>query len=358
MIAHAGTRALSPLFRLAQRGMAAHVVLPAACEPARFSVLITRRVPPKAVRILSTSPLCEVQQWDSDDPMPHAELLSRVPGLHALFCLLSDRIDEEVLDAAGPNLKVIGTLSVGYDHIAVEECKKRNIRLGYTPDVLTDATAELTVALLLATTRRLFEAAMEVKSGGWSTWKPLWMCGQGLPNSTVGIVGLGRIGCAVAERLKPFGVERFLYCGRQPKPEKADRLGAHFVPLPTLLAESDFVVLCCSLTPETREMFAEDAFRKMKNSAIFINTSRGAMVDQDALYSALQEGQIAAAGLDVTTPEPLPTDHPLLSLKNCVVLPHIGSATVATRTSMSILTAENILAGLQDQPMPAEVVLQ
>uniref|UniRef100_UPI00358EA1B6 glyoxylate reductase/hydroxypyruvate reductase isoform X2 n=1 Tax=Myxine glutinosa TaxID=7769 RepID=UPI00358EA1B6 len=338
--------------------MAAHVAVPTALsEAAPFSVLVTRRLPHSAMRILSTSGLCEVQQWDSDESMPHAELLSRAPGIHAILCLLSDYIDKEVLDAAGPNLKVISTLSVGYDHIAIEECKKRNIRVGNTPHVLTDATAEITVALLLATARRLFEAAAEVKSGGWSTWKPMWMCGQGLSNSTVGIVGLGKIGCGVAERLKPFGVKKFLYCGRHPKPDKADRLGADFVPLPTLLAESDFVVLCCSLTPETAGMVNEDAFRKMKNSAIFINTSRGAMVDQDALYSALQEGQIAAAGLDVTTPEPLPTDHPLLSLKNCVVLPHIGSATVATRITMSILTAENILAGLRDQPMPAEVLL-
>ncbi|TNM98763.1 hypothetical protein fugu_013327 [Takifugu bimaculatus] len=227
--------------------------------------------------------------WDSDEPLPRAELLKRVQGVDGLLCLLSDKIDAEVLDAAGPKLKVISTLSVGYDHLVMEEVKKRGIRVGYTPDVLTDATAELTVALLLATARRLPEGIEEVKNGGWSSWKPLWMCGYGLSGSTVGIVGLGRIGMAIARRLLPFGVQRLLYSGRTAKAEAAEVKG-EFVPLDTLLAESDFIVISCSLTPETQGMCNKEFFSKMKNTAVFVNSSRGAVVNQEDLYQALDHG--------------------------------------------------------------------
>ncbi|NWT03436.1 GRHPR reductase, partial [Mionectes macconnelli] len=298
-----------------------------------------------------------VLQWDSEEPVPRAELLSRVAGTRGLLCLLSDRIDREVLDAAGPGLKVISTMSVGFDHLALDEIKKRGIRVGYTPDVLTDATAELSVALLLSACRRLPEAAEQVRSGGWTTWKPLWMCGYGLSDSTVGIIGLGRIGQAVARRLKPFGVKKFLYTGSGPKPENAAEFGAEFVPLTRLAEESDFVVVTCALTPATQGMCNKDFFSRMKKTSVFVNTSRGAVVNQEDLYDALSQGQIAAAGLDVTTPEPLPTDHPLLSLKNCVILPHIGSATYATRSTMAVLAANNLLAGLRGEPMPHELKL-
>ncbi|XP_056143121.1 glyoxylate reductase/hydroxypyruvate reductase isoform X2 [Lampris incognitus] len=298
---------------------------------------------------------CKVSVWDSDEPVPRAELLKGVEGAHGLLCLLSDKIDSEVLDAAGPNLKVISTLSVGFDHLALDEIKKRGIRVGYTPDVLTDATAELTVSLLLATARRLPEGIEEVKNGGWSTWKPLWLCGYGLSGSTVGVIGLGRIGMAIARRLKPFGVKRLLYSGRTAKPHAAE-VGGEFTPLDTLVSESDFIVVSCSLTPETQGLCDKAFFSKMKKTAIFINTSRGGVVNQEALYQALASGQIAAAGLDVTSPEPLPTDHPLLTLKNCVVLPHIGSATYATRGVMAELSARNLLAGLQGTDMPSELI--
>ncbi|NXL38290.1 GRHPR reductase, partial [Glaucidium brasilianum] len=300
---------------------------------------------------------CRVQLWDSEEPVPRAELLSGVAGTRGLLCLLSDRIDREVLEAAGPGLKVISTMSVGFDHLALDEIKKRGIRVGYTPDVLTDATAELSVALLLAACRRLPEAAEQVKTGGWTTWKPLWMCGYGLSDSTVGIIGLGRIGQAVARRLKPFGVRKFLYTGSHPKPEAAAEFGAEFATLTRLAQESDFIVVTCALTPATQGMCNKDFFSKMKKTSVFINTSRGAVVNQDDLYDALAHGQIAAAGLDVTTPEPLPTDHPLLSLRNCVILPHIGSATYATRTTMAVLAANNLLAGLRGEPMPHELLL-
>lgn len=319
-----------------------------------MKVFLTRRIPQEGMKILSTAGVCEVSQWDSDEPVPRAELLKGVQGAHGLLCLLSDKIDAEVLDAAGPNLKVISTLSVGFDHLALDEIKKRGIRVGYTPDVLTDATAELTVALLLATARRLPEGVEEVKSGGWSSWKPLWLCGYGLSGSTVGVIGLGRIGMAIAQRLMPFGVKRLLYSGRSAKAHAAE-VNGEFVPLDTLVSESDFIVVSCALTPETQGLCDKAFFSKMKNTAVFVNSSRGAVVNQEDLYEALTTGQIAAAGLDVTTPEPLPTNHPLLTLKNCVVLPHIGSATYSTRGIMSALSARNLLGGLQGTDMPSEL---
>uniref|UniRef100_A0A3B4AY10 Uncharacterized protein n=1 Tax=Periophthalmus magnuspinnatus TaxID=409849 RepID=A0A3B4AY10_9GOBI len=293
-----------------------------------MKVFVTRRIPPEGMQILSSAGVCEMSVWDSDEPVPKTELLKGVQGAAGILCLLSDKIDAEVLNAAGPNLKVISTLSVGFDHLALDEIKKRGIRVGYTPDVLTDATAELTVALLLATARRLPEGVEEVKNGGWSTWKPLWLCGYGLSGSTVGIIGLGRIGMAIAQRLMPFGVKRLLYTGRTAKPHAAE-VNGEFVRITTMHMCIFFAM-----------------------SVIYF---RGAVVNQEDLYEALKNGQIAAAGLDVTTPEPLPTNHPLLTLKNCVVLPHIGSATYSTRGIMSSLAARNLLAGLQGTDMPSEL---
>ncbi|CAJ1058522.1 glyoxylate reductase/hydroxypyruvate reductase isoform X1 [Xyrichtys novacula] len=319
-----------------------------------MKVYVTRRIPQEGMKILSASSVCEVSLWDSDEPVPRAELLKGVQGTHGLLCMLSDKIDAELLDAAGPNLKVISTMSVGFDHLVLGEIKKRGIRVGYTPGVLTDATAELTVALLLATARRLPEAVEEVKNGGWTCWKPLMMCGYGLSGSTVGVIGLGRIGMAIARRLMPFGVKRLLYSGRTAKAD-ATELNGEFVPLDTLLAESDFIVVSCSLAPETQGLCDKAFFSKMKKTAVFVNSSRGAVVNQEDLYEALTSGQIAAAGLDVTTPEPLPTNHPLLTLKNCVVLPHIGSATYSTRGIMAALSVQNLLGGIQGTEMPSEL---
>lgn len=318
----------------------------------RPKVYVTRRVPPDGLEILR--PHCEITQWDSEKPVPRDELIRQIAGKDALFCLLTDKIDGEVLNAAGPQLKCIGTMSVGYDHIDMTECRERNIPIGFTPDVLTNATAELTVGLLLATSRRLIEASQSVRDGGWGTWDPCWMLGHGLDGSTVGIVGLGRIGMAVARRLAPFGVNRFLYSGHSPKNE-ANEIGAEFVDFDFLLSNSDFVLGCCALTKENQGRFDKNAFSKMKPNAIFVNTSRGGLVNQTDLYQALVNHQIAAAGLDVTSPEPLPTDSPLLTLKNCVILPHIGSATEMARGAMSALTGRNILSFLRGEEMPCQI---
>ncbi|MBN3310233.1 GRHPR reductase, partial [Amia calva] len=309
----------------------------------------------------------QFELWDSDDPVPRQELLKKVSGVEGIFCVLTDQIDAELLDAAGPNLKVVSTMSVGFDHLSLAELKKRfvvfiylaarGIRVGYTPDVLTDAVAELTVALLLTTSRRLVEAVEEAKNGGWGTWRTMWLCGYELGQSTVGILGLGRIGVAIAERLKPFRVKRFVYTDVAPRPELASKINAEYVSMDQLAKESDFLAVCCALTPETRGICNSNLFSKMKSTAVFINTSRGAVVNQEDLCEALFSGQIAAAGLDVTTPEPLPTDHPLFKLKNCVILPHIASATYTTRNAMSALAANNLLAGLRGDPMPKELQL-
>ncbi|KAG8512202.1 Glyoxylate reductase/hydroxypyruvate reductase [Galemys pyrenaicus] len=345
-------------FRPAESGQFEYLVAAGWMRPVRLmKVFVTRRIPPEGRAALAKAADCEVEQWDSDEPIPTKELERGVAGAHGLLCLLTDRVDKKLLDTAGANLKVISTLSVGVDHLALDEIKKRGIRVGYTPDVLTDATAELAVSLLLATCRRLPEAIEEVKNGGWTSWKPLWMCGYGLSQSTVGIIGLGRIGQAIARRLKPFGVQKFLYTGRQPRPQEAAEFQAEFVPTAQLAAESDFIVVACSLTPATKGLCNKDFFQQMKKTAVIVNISRGDVVNQDDLYQALTSGQIAGAGLDVTTPEPLPTNHPLLTLKNCVILPHIGSATHGTRNTMSLLAANNLLAGLRGQPMPSELKL-
>ncbi|KAG7311998.1 hypothetical protein JYU34_001438 [Plutella xylostella] len=319
----------------------------------KSKVFVTRNDMPKCGLDLLNKE-CDVSYWDEPSPAPRQELLKRVAGTNAIYCALSDKIDRELLDAAGPQLKVVSTISVGYDHVDVAECKKRGIRIGYTPDVLTDATAELTLALLLCTSRRLTEAIHEAKTGGWVSWAPTWMTGPGLAGATVGIVGFGRIGQAVGRRVKAFNTAKILYFNRSEKAE-AKEIGAEKVSFDELLQKSDFVICTAALVPETKEIFNKAAFAKMKNTAVFVNTSRGGTVDQDALIEALQNNVIWGAGLDVTTPEPLPLDSPLFRLKNCVVLPHIGSAAIEARDTMSILTAQNILAALNGKDMPAEL---
>jgi len=297
----------------------------------------------------------DVDVYEKSEPIPREDLLKRIQGKAAVLCMLTDKVDADVLNIAGPQLKVVSTMSVGYDHLDVVKMKEMDIKVGYTPDVLSDATAELTVALLLATSRRLVEGSAQITSGGWGSWAPLYMAGKGLHGSTVGIYGMGRIGRAVLRRLAGFGVEQFLYSGRGEKELGADLPPATFVPFPELLRQSDFVVCTAALTNETRGVFGAAAFRGMKDDAVFVNTSRGGLVDQEALYQALLTHQIGAAGLDVMTPEPLPRDHPLTSLPNCTLLPHIGSAELQTRAAMATLAAGNIVAALSGNAMPARL---
>lgn len=315
---------------------------------AKPKVLITRRIPQAALAVVQES--CDVRQWDSDEVMPRTLLLEWVAGVAGLYCSITEKIDAELLDAAGPSLRVVSTISVGYDHIDVAACRARRVAIGNTPGVLTETTADLTLALMLATARRIPEAIAAVKNGEWGTWRPEWMTGRDVYGSTVGIVGLGRIGAAFARRLAGFDC-RLLYSGSAPKPTVAAPLKAEFVTFDELLADSDFVSVHCPLNDQTQSLFNAATFVKMKKSAILINTSRGGVVDQDALYTALVQGEIAAVGLDVTSPEPLSPNHPLLTLPNCVILPHIGSASIATRTQMAMMAAENVIAGAQGLPL-------
>lgn len=315
-------------------------------------VYVTRRVPQPGLDLLKEH--CDIKIWDDDEAIPKEELIRNVSGIDGLFCLLTDRIDVEVLEAAGPNLRVVATMSVGFEHIDIEACRKRGIRVCNTPNVSTDSVAELTVSLLLLACRRLLEGVAAVKNGEWGKWKPMWLCGTELSQRTVGIYGLGRIGYGVARRLKPFGIKRIIYndvC----HVSYADDVGAEFVDFDTMVTESDIICICCNLTPQTKHKFNKTAFGKMKNSAILINSGRGGVVNHDDLYDALTSGQLHCAGLDVTEPEPLPANHRLVALDNCIILPHMGSNTWDSRNSMAETTAKNILAVFQDKSAIGDV---
>ena len=317
---------------------------------ARKKVFVTRIVPKKGLDMVVTAPDVEAEVWQGELPPPRDVLLEKVRGLDGLYCLLTEQIDEELLNAAGPQLKVVSQMAVGYNNIDVAACTQRSIPVGNTPGVLTDATADLTMALLLGTARQLVRSAEAVKTGRWKTWEPMGYTGPDVYGSTVGIIGMGRIGIAVARRLAGFNTRILYYdpdCG--PIPED---IQASCVELDTLLAESDFVTLHTPLTSETRGLMNLERFRKMKPTAALINTARGEVVNQDDLLLALRDGMIGYAGLDVTVPEPLPSDHPLLALPNVTILSHIGSASIPAREKMSTMAAENLLAGLRGQRLP------
>ncbi|XP_069111446.1 glyoxylate reductase/hydroxypyruvate reductase-like [Argopecten irradians] len=306
-----------------------------------FKVYVTRRIPEPGLKILNDQ--CDVTSWEGDDAIPKEELLKHMGDIDGLVCMLTDDIDKEVIAKGGSRLKVITTMSVGYDHIDTEECRKRKIVVANTPNVSTDSVAELTLSLLLLTARRLVEGVDSVKNGEWGPWKPMWLCGVELTDRTIGILGLGRIGYGVAKRVKPFGVRRILYHDVH-EVSYAKEVDAEFTDFDTMVTESDMVIICCNLTAATRHKFNKETFKKMKKTAILINSGRGGVVQHDDLYEALTSGEIYAAGLDVTEPEPLPHDHPLVGLQNCVILPHMGSNTWDSRNHMAEIAARNIVS--------------
>lgn len=314
-------------------------------------VLITRRVPQAGIDRVAE--VCDIELWDSDLPIPREVLLQKVADKDGLYCLLTERINDELLDAA-PHLKVVSQMAVGFDNIDVPACTSRGIPVGNTPGVLTETTADFTWALLMSAARRIVEGVEYVRAGKWVTWGPLLLLGPDLYGATIGIVGMGRIGQAVARRAMGFGM-RILYHDAFEIPGVAEEFGATRVDMDTLLAESDFVTLHVNLTPETHHMINAAALRAMKPTAILVNAARGPVVDHDALVEALRTGEIAYAALDVTEPEPLPADHPLVHMPNCIVVPHIASASIATRTKMALMAAENLIAGVQGQPLPTPV---
>lgn len=313
------------------------------------SVLVTRRPLGRAVEILSAEALLDL--WDGDMSMPRSDLLARVAAVDGLYCMLNDRIDRELL-AAAPRLRVVSTMAVGVDNIDLAACTKRGVAVGHTPGVLTEATADLAMALLLAVARRIREGIAHVRSGTWGEFQPDLLLGHDVHTSTIGIVGPGRIGSAVARRAAGFGTS-ILYTGPTAKPALEQELGAERRDLSGLLSEADHVVVTAPLSPDTLHLIDAPALRLMKPTATLVNVARGPLVDTAALYEALRWGRIAGAGLDVTDPEPLPADHPLLDLPNCIVIPHLGSASLRTRIEMAEMAARNLILGLNGEPMEA-----
>lgn len=295
--------------------------------------------------------VAEVTYWPEDSPMPREKLLAAVETAHGILSHPASRFDRELLDRA-PRLKVISNIAVGYDNVDVAACTERGIAVCNTPGVLTDATADLTLALMLAVSRRVAEADRFTRSGAWRYWTPTLLLGQDLSESTVGIVGMGRIGQEVARRVKAFR-SRILYHNRHRRPEVEAELGATYASLPELLEQSDFVSLHVPANAETRNLIGADELSRMKPTAYLINAARGTVVDQPALVTALREGKIAGAGLDVFAPEPISAGDPLLALENVVLMPHVGAATVRTRQRMAELAARNLLAVLAGEPPPA-----
>lgn len=295
----------------------------------------------------------EVYVWPDADPPPYETLIAEGRRSDAVLTTISDRIDSSFLDAA-PSVRAISQLAVGYDNIDVEAATSRGVLICNTPGVLTDATADLAFALMLAHARRLFAGDRALRAGEWGQWSPVFMLSRDLHGKTLGIVGLGAIGQAIAERARGFKMP-LRYWSRSRKPEVEAELGIEWRSLPDLLRESDYISISLALSPETRGLIGAEQIALMKPDAVLVNTARGPIVDQDALYEALREGRIGGAALDVFAEEPLPTDHPLLGLDNVVVSPHVGSATVETRTRMTDLAVDNLLAFFRGERPPAGI---
>jgi glyoxylate reductase len=311
-------------------------------------VFITRRIPDAGLNLIYEE--CEVDLWDQDLPPSKEELLQHVPGVDGILSLLSDPIDAEVIKAAGENLRVISNYAVGYNNIDIQEATRRNISVGNTPGVLTEATADFAFALMMSAGRRVVEAEKHVRAGKWKTWGPSTLLGVDFAGATLGIIGFGRIGKAMARRATGFGMRILIY-----DPTAQAMAGIIKVDLDTLYRESDFISIHTPLTPETKHLINADAFGKMKPNAVLVNTARGEIVDQAALYDALKNHRIFAAGIDVSDPEPLPMDSPLLELDNLIVCPHIASASTSTRENMALIAAGNLLAGLRGERLPFSV---
>lgn len=315
-------------------------------------VVVTGRVPDAAIEKLRAAH--EVEMWPDPEPIGREELLRRVAGVDAVVSLLTERIDAELLDAAGPQLKVVANVAVGYDNIDVPACSERGVVATNTPGVLTDATADIAFGLILMATRRLGEGERLIRSGQDWKWGMFFLLGSGLQGKTLGVVGMGGIGQATARRARAFGMEIVYQSRSEIDPGIAAELGARRVDLDELLSVSDVVSLHCPYGPATHHLIGAEQLAAMQDSAYLVNTARGPIVDEAALASALREGRIAGAGLDVYEHEP--RVHPeLRELDNVVLLPHLGSATVETRTAMAVLAAENVLAVLGGQRPPTPI---
>lgn len=311
-------------------------------------VFVSRVIPDEGLGLIRDE--CEMDLWEGELPPPHDVLLAHLREKDGLVSLLTDKIDAALMDA-NPRLKVVSNMAVGYDNVDIKAATERGIPVGNTPGVLTDTTSDFAFALLMAAARRVVEGADYARSGKWKTWGPKLLMGQDVHGATLGIVGFGRIGQGMAKRASGFDM-RILYFDVYRREDLEKSMGVTYADMDTLLGQSDFITIHTDLNEQTRHMFNTPSFAKMKPSAILINTARGPIVDPDALDQALRQGRIRAAALDVTDPEPIPSDSPLLSMPNCLIVPHIASASVATRGKMADMAARNLLAGLSGSRLP------
>ena len=319
----------------------------------RPRVFVARKLPEDGLDPIRGA--CDARIWEDELPPPRAELLAAIRGCDGVLTLLTDKVDDEFLDAAGPGLKVVSNYAVGFDNIDVPAVTRRGIPAGNTPGVLTDTTADLAFALLMAAARRIPEGDRYVRAGKWKTWGPLLLLGPDVHGATIGIVGFGRIGQAMARRAAGFGMTVLYHDVHRADPAVEAEHRAEFLPLEELLARSDFVSLHVNLTAETKGLIDAEKLSWMKPTAVLVNTSRGPVVDPSALADALRAGTIFAAGLDVTDPEPIPMDSPLVGLDNCLIVPHIASASRATRGKMAEMAAANLLAGVRGERLPTPI---
>ena len=313
-------------------------------------VFVTRRIPDVGIQRLMAEHQVEV--WQGQDPPSREILLERVGGCTGILSMLSDKIDGQVMDSAGGGLKGVANFAVGYNNIDVQAAKVRGVQVGNTPGVLTNATADIAVGLILAAGRCFGPAIHNVQRMQWRNWEPMMFLGQEFEGKTLGIIGMGRIGYAVAKRMHGGWGMRILYSARNPKNDAQENFNAQRVELDELLQHSDVVSIHCPLTVETRNLIGQRELALIKPNAILVNTARGEVIDQPALSQALEEGKLFAAGLDVTTPEPIDEKDPLRLRDNCLILPHIGSATDQARNQMASMAAENLLAAIAGKPMP------
>ncbi|MDQ0482574.1 2-hydroxyacid dehydrogenase [Guptibacillus hwajinpoensis] len=315
-------------------------------------VYITRKLPDEIVDRMREK--YEVRMWEEEEiPVPREVLEKEIEPVDGLFCLLTEKIDQPLLENA-KNLKVVANMAVGYNNIDVDEARARGVVVTNTPGVLTETTADLTFALLMATARRIPEASEYLRHGKWETWSPMQLTGQDVHGATLGIIGLGRIGEAVARRAKGFNMN-VLYHNRSRHHEAEEALDLQYVEFDELLKESDFVCVLTPLTKETENMIGREQLAKMKKTAILINTARGGIVNEDALYDALKNNEIWAAGLDVFVKEPVSVKHRLLTLPNLVTIPHIGSASIQTRMKMAEVAAMNLMCVLDGEEAPNKI---
>lgn len=316
---------------------------------AKPSVFITRRIPEESIHLIAHT--CEVEVSDFDGVLPRGILLEKVKGKDGILCLLTDTIDRDVMEAAGPKLKVIANYAVGYNNIDVLEATKRGIMVTNTPGVLTETTADLAWALMMSVARRIVEADRFVRAGKFRGWEPMLFLGTDVHGATLGIVGFGRIGQAMARRAQGFDMKVLYHDVKRVPQEVEEALGVTFYPLEELLQQSDFVTIHTPLTSQTHHLIGERELRMMKKEAYLINTARGPIVDEKVLVRALKEGWIRGAALDVFEREP-EIEPELLTLDNVILVPHIGSASFATRTKMAIIAAENLVKALQGEIPP------